>query len=104
MLLTNVAIFYDSWKLWKYNIASSRLLVTETQNFEKYHNRQSQLVITIEFYNILLTNVAITLKEENYAEETFARGKIHENEGINFRELLLLTFFARINFRELEQK
>ena len=33
-------------------------------------------------------------------EETFASGKIREIFGINFRELAVFTFLARINFRE----
>ena len=37
----------------------------------------------------------ITLKEE-----TFASGKIREMFGINFRELAVFAFLARINFRE----
>ena len=42
-----------------------------------------------------------TLKEESNAEETFARRQIREIYGINFRESQLLSFFARINFRDL---
>ena len=41
-----------------------------------------------------------TLKEETFAEETFASGKIREIFGINFRELAVFAFLARINFRE----
>ena len=37
----------------------------------------------------------ITLKEE-----TFASGKIRKNFGINFCELAVFAFLARINFRE----
>ena len=44
-----------------------------------------------------------TLKEETFAEETFASGKIREIFGRNFREFCELAnfgFFARIIFRE----
>ena len=44
-----------------------------------------------------------TLKEETFAEETFASGKIREIFGRNFREFRELAnfgFFARIIFRE----
>ena len=46
---------------------------------------------------------AYTLKEETFAEETFASGKIREIFGRNFREFRELAnfgFFARIIFRE----
>ena len=33
-------------------------------------------------------------------EETFASGKTREIFGINFRELAVFAFLARINFRE----
>ena len=45
----------------------------------------------------------VTLKEETFAEETFASGKIREIFGRNFREFRELAnfgFFARIIFRE----
>ena len=45
----------------------------------------------------------ITLKEETFAEETFASGKIREIFGRNFREfreLANIGIFARIIFRE----
>ena len=41
-----------------------------------------------------------TLREEGNAEETFARRQIREIQGINFPESPLLSFFARINFRD----
>ena len=41
-----------------------------------------------------------TLRGETLAEETFASGKIREIFGINFRQLAVFTFLARINFRE----
>ena len=50
------------------------------------------------------TNLVLyTLKEETFAEETFASGKIREIFGRNFREFRELAnfgFFARIIFRE----
>ena len=45
--------------------------------------------------SIGLSFVLHTLKEE-----TFASGKIREIFGINFRELAVFAFLARINFRE----
>ena len=42
-----------------------------------------------------------TLKEETFAEETLANGKIREISGINFCELAVFAFLARINFRDL---
>ena len=45
----------------------------------------------------------VTLKEETFAEETFASRKIREIFRSNFREfreLAYFRFFARINFRE----
>ena len=48
-------------------------------------------------------NSETTLKEEIFAEETFASGKIREIFGRNFREFRELAnfgFFERIIFRE----
>ena len=48
-------------------------------------------------------NATNTLKEETFAQETFASGKIREIFGRNFREFRELAnfgFFARIIFRE----
>ena len=52
-----------------------------------------------------LTNLSVhdITKEETFAEETFASGKIREIFGRNFREFRELAnfgFFARIIFRE----
>ena len=44
------------------------------------------------------SNNYFILREESNAEETFVRRQIRENQ---FRELPLLLFFARINFRDL---
>ena len=41
-----------------------------------------------------------TNEESTLKEETFASGKIREIFGINFRELAVFAFLARINFRE----
>ena len=49
------------------------------------------------FYKDRMNN---TLKEENFVEETFASGKIRKIFGINFRELAVFAFLARINFPE----
>ena len=45
--------------------------------------------------------VLIGLREESNAEETFARRQIREILGINFRGSPVLSFFSRINFRDL---
>ena len=43
---------------------------------------------------------AIICNDVTLKEETFASGNIREIFGINFRELFVLAFLARINFRE----
>ena len=58
--------------------------------------------IFVYLYNICIFVYTYTLKEETFAEETFASRKIREIFRSNFREFRELAdfgFFARINFR-----
>ena len=45
--------------------------------------------------------ISYTLREEYNAEETFTMSQIRKILGINFRKSPLLSFFVRINFRDL---
>ena len=59
--------------------------------------------VTIYYIIKIVVTLNTTLKEETFAEETFASGKIREIFGRNFREFRELAnfgFFARIIFRE----
>ena len=50
---------------------------------------------SIDITSVTTITVSNTLKEE-----TLASGKIREIFGINFRELAVFAFLAKINFRE----
>ena len=41
------------------------------------------------------------MQQDTLKEETFASGKIREIFGINFRELAVFAFLARINFSRI---
>ena len=70
-----------------------------------YLQHLSNLSLSLGKTIILISRLPLlyTLKEETFAEETFASGKIRETFGRNlreFRELANFGFFARITFRE----
>ena len=67
------------------------------EKYFKYRYERSSLLSS------RTTAMVLTLKEETFAEETFASVKIRESFGRNFREfreLANFVFFARIIFRE----